>query len=199
VKMTGLKYDFLILFFIFFAICFFAACGKEDNDNQQDELKLYITKLKMVAADQQIQIKPLAWQLPTPVVHQPNDDASLNLNKGVELGYVKAKASLSASFSSPPVSSTSSSSSSANATADFLSKNTTGPLRDFPVGDLQFIGVMAQDHHFLAYLMTNQGMVYLAKTGDAIGQEGGRIATIKPDHLEIEISNGRLLVMKLKK
>jgi len=61
----------------------------------------------------------------------------------------------------------------------------TNPLQAYPLGNLKFVGTLVQDNQISAYIVTPDNMIYLAKPGDVIGEDYGKIVKIDSDHIEI--------------
>lgn len=59
------------------------------------------------------------------------------------------------------------------------------PLQTYSLKQLQFVGTLTQNNITSAYILAPDGMIYLAKTGDVIGDSYGKIVKIDSDHLEI--------------
>ncbi|VVC77066.1 hypothetical protein AQUSIP_23930 [Aquicella siphonis] len=83
----------------------------------------------------------------------------------------------------------------------------TNPVLMYPVKSLQFVGTLTQDNRIYAYVMTPDGMIYLLKVGDVIGDKSGKIMKIDSGHIEImegslpssnNKSSGQLVTLELK-
>jgi len=145
---------------ILIGLLFLSGCGA---DSRQQALQKYIVELKRSALTKKMKVKVTTWQLPTPVIYNPN-------------GYTGS-----------------------NTDAANAKKNNSNPLQSYPVKSLQFVGILTQDKQVSAYLMTPDGMIYLVKVGDVIGEEYGKIVKIDLDHIEIALTREkRIVTMELK-
>lgn len=139
-----------------------SGCG---GDVSERELKTYINTLKArAAAKEGVKIKPIIWQLPTPVTYKPN-------------GYTISTSTSTANL------------------------NVSNPLNACPLSALKFVGTLMEDNEISAYIMTPDNMVYLVKTGDAIGEEYDKIIKIDDRHLVIDkktLTGMEEVVMELK-
>lgn len=83
----------------------------------------------------------------------------------------------------------------------------SSPILMYPLKSLQFVGTLIQDNRIFAYVLTPDGMMYLLKVGDAIGNNYGKIMKIDSDHVEVlegkpaegnAQSAGQIVTMELK-
>jgi Tfp pilus assembly protein PilP len=65
------------------------------------------------------------------------------------------------------------------------SENSAAPLQSYSIKQLQFVGILTQDNITSAYILAPDGMLYLVKMGDVIGDKYGKIVKIDSDHIEI--------------
>jgi type IV pilus assembly protein PilP len=60
-----------------------------------------------------------------------------------------------------------------------------GPLEAFPLDSLAFVGTLERDGDFVALIRDNTGIVHIAKIGEYMGQNSGKIVKINASSLSI--------------
>lgn len=159
------KYSFL--FCMLTCVFLMSGCG---GKSRQHALQLYITQLKVAAANKDVTNKATDWKLPKPVTYNAGGNAAASANREAN------------------------------------NKKTTYPLQTYSIKQLQFVGTLTEGNSMSAYIMTPDSMIYLARVGDIIGENYGKIVKIDSDHIEISekyVANGnqsaeRIVTMELK-
>lgn len=63
--------------------------------------------------------------------------------------------------------------------------NNTRPLTHYPISMLKLVGTLSKDNKQFAYLLTPENKVYPIEIGESIGDHGGKVINIYPDHVDI--------------